>query len=488
MTKKESLHSLIHSLTRNEKRYFKVFCKASGKGQNYLKLFEAIEKQETYDETAIRKKFQGASFLRQLHVTKNYLRTSILKSLRNFHSANSKEIELKELLQNMEILFNKELFRHCEQELKKADQIAKDYELLPGQLEVENWKRKLIQAQTPHNRTAIADTLANRTQIINQMSNLTDYWKLAVEVSGAMGGYPIDTVPNLHWLQNPNHALTLRAKVLHFNARYLAGLSKGENDSAVQALYELIDTLEQHPLRIKEHPHQYAGTINNCLSYLVFQKSYEEAMVLARRAKAFYAEWKVGSENKGLLKQVLRTYNVELEIYRDTRKFESDPETLTTIETFVETYTHKMPPSYRLSFWFQLANIHFLRKDFSRSLHWLNQLLNARNKGVRTDLQVQARMLNLMVHTEQQNLFVLRYFVDSTRRFMKKQREVQPFERILLSFFAKLGRIPVGEYRAAFRELQGQLFPERGEALVPGHLDYIDYGEWIGGRFEFGWG
>lgn len=479
MAKKGNLFSLIQSLTRNEKRYFKVFCAQASQSQNYLQLFDAIDKQQSYDEKAIKKKFAGTTFVRQLHVTKNYLRQMILKSLRNFHAGNSKSAELADHLRNVEVLFNKELFDQCHQELKKAASIAQEYELLPGQVQVADWNRKLIQAQSPHDRAAILASVVARDESVSQMQNLTEYWKLAIGVSGALQGLPIDNLEHIDWLQDASSAHTLQAKVLHYNARYLSKIQARQNEAAIEALYELIRTLEAHPNRMKEHPNQYAGTVNNCLSYLVFQKEYDAALALTQRAKAFYAQWKVGKENKGLLKQVLRTYNIELEVYRDMRKFESDPEYLDQVEAFVRSYTYKMPKSYLISFWFQLANIHFLRKDFSRSLHWLNQILNARFKGIRTDLQVAARMLNLMVHAEQHNLFVLRYFVDNTKRFLKKMRDVQPFEQVLLRFFTQLGRIPIANYKDAYQQLQTQLFPKDADPLVPMELDYIDYKGWL---------
>ena len=49
------LFHLIKSLTGSEKRYFKLFVKdTGGKTSKYIQLFEAIEKQETFDDEALR--------------------------------------------------------------------------------------------------------------------------------------------------------------------------------------------------------------------------------------------------------------------------------------------------------------------------------------------------------------------------------------------------------------------------------------------------
>ena len=117
--------------------------------------------------------------------------------------------------------------------------------------------------------------------------------------------------------------------------------------------------------------------------------------------------------------------------------------------------------------------------EFDRSLTWINCILNRRFPGTQTELQVQARMLNLVIHLEQDNLFVLRYFVDSTRRFMKKVKEVQPFEQILLAFFSAMGQAPKYEHKQKCRELQQQLFPGDKEVVPASTLDYIDYKKWL---------
>ena len=59
--KKEPLHGLIRSLTSSEKRFFKLFANRNtqGKENKYILLFDAISKQETYDEKKNSKRIFG---------------------------------------------------------------------------------------------------------------------------------------------------------------------------------------------------------------------------------------------------------------------------------------------------------------------------------------------------------------------------------------------------------------------------------------------
>lgn len=47
------LFNLIKSLTKSEKRYFKLTSTLQSGEKNYLRLFEAIENQKVYDEEEI---------------------------------------------------------------------------------------------------------------------------------------------------------------------------------------------------------------------------------------------------------------------------------------------------------------------------------------------------------------------------------------------------------------------------------------------------
>ena len=480
MKKNESLFYLIKSLSRSEKRYIKLLAGRSTSPTNYIRLFEVIDRQESYDEGAIRRQFEGEAFLRQLHVTKNYLRTFILKCLRSFHTGLSKNAEVKDALRNVEILFHKELYIHCADELRRAESIARRFELHPSLTEILSWKRKLEQARAPHHHDAFATILKDQEKSIGHQSNTNRYWQIAVRFSQGLLDRRSVPPEDEMLLKDPQRASTLEAKVLFYNARYFRHLLRRESGPALDALYAVIQELELQPHCIEEDPALYVSSINNLVSYLIFQKDYEKALAYLERTKTVYESWKITSENKTLLKHILRTYNIELELYRDTRAFDKRPAEIERIKAFVISNKNKMPQSYLISFWFQLANIYFEQQRLDQALTCINELLNTSARNERMDLQIQARMLNMMIHLEKQNLFVLRYFVDSTRRFLKKMRPLEAYENELLRFFSNIANAPLLEYNQRFATLQQTLFPSVDEPLVPPSiLDYIDYKNWI---------
>ncbi len=138
MSNTDDLFLLVKSLSRNEKRYFKVFAskQKGGEKKNYMRLFEAVDKHEAYNEEKLKDKFKGESFVKYLSSEKKYLVQMILKCMRNFHTGDTVEMQMKELLQDEAFLRSKNLNYLRKKTLEKAQKLALKYEKWPVLLQV----------------------------------------------------------------------------------------------------------------------------------------------------------------------------------------------------------------------------------------------------------------------------------------------------------------------------------------------------------------
>lgn len=89
-----------------------------------------------------------------------------------------------------------------------------------------------------------------------------------------------------------------------------------------------------------------------------------------------------------------------------------------------------------------------------------------------------------MIHFELGNVMVLKYSVENTRRWMRKQQNIQPFERILLRFFAKISTVPRGDYSIHFKQLQTTLFTATKPLVDANILNYLDFKQWINAHLK----
>ena len=89
------LFLLIKSMSKQEKRYFRIFSsRNSNEKNNYYTLYQVIDRQHEYDEEAIVKLLKSHHFVNRLSIAKTRLYDQILKSLSSFHAQKSIDSDL----------------------------------------------------------------------------------------------------------------------------------------------------------------------------------------------------------------------------------------------------------------------------------------------------------------------------------------------------------------------------------------------------------
>jgi hypothetical protein len=115
----DTLKLLIDSMTPSEKRMFKVYSATYGKNKKYIILFNAIEKQKTYNEAELKNNFRG-----NFAVLKKYLLDNLIEVLnfcgnyRDIDSLHSHEIE------KYKILLHKGLSHAAEIQLRRIKKMT----------------------------------------------------------------------------------------------------------------------------------------------------------------------------------------------------------------------------------------------------------------------------------------------------------------------------------------------------------------------------
>ena len=116
MKKNSNAFVLVKSLTMSEKRYFKIFSERHtiGSQNKYVLLFDQLDHFDLEDDEVyclnLKKLGVNADFI---SADKNYLYQLILKSLNDFHNSKTYNLEIKEALISIEILFHKGLYSEC---------------------------------------------------------------------------------------------------------------------------------------------------------------------------------------------------------------------------------------------------------------------------------------------------------------------------------------------------------------------------------------
>jgi hypothetical protein len=476
MAKKGSLFLLVKSLSKSEKRYFKIFAAGGSRDTNYLRLFDFIDKQKAFDDSAIHQHFKGSAFTEQLHVAKIYLSELILKSLRNYYADESVNGRLLDLLRDVEILYNRELYDASLLKLEKAEKLAVRYERLPLLLEIKQWKRKMAISHSSLGPGIVDEILQTEKLTLGKLLDLHEYWDKTHHV--------FEAVKRKDFLKqlDKRKTTTLQSLTLHRHLLYTYYLMNRQSQKAEREIAMLIGELEKHPVRVADDPASYATTISNKIGLLLREQRWEEVEVLINAMRAVPLKYKLG-QNKFTVRLWLRIFNLELELYRDSKQLSKGLALIREVESFLNKHKTGIPDNYRIMLYYQITCIYFLKGNYSKSLKWVNEIVNANFGETRNELQCYARLLNLVIHFELNNIIVLRYAVDSCRRFFKKKKLSGGFENELLALFSRLSVAPAKEYRQIFERSYCEINSKHA-TYAEKAMDYIDIKGWIEGKIK----
>ena len=149
MRKQQTDHlvQLINSLTKAEKRHFRLFVTRNQASDEllFLQLFDKIDKYREYDEAIILKKIPQIK-KQQLSNLKAHLYKQLLLSLRLLSRNYNEDINIREKIDYAKVLYNKGLYRQSLEMLDKAKGLAIKFKENTLALEIVEFE-KLIESQ-----------------------------------------------------------------------------------------------------------------------------------------------------------------------------------------------------------------------------------------------------------------------------------------------------------------------------------------------------
>ena len=498
MKASHDLFELIKSLEQTEKRYFKVYASFHiiGEKNNYVKLFEAIAKQNVYDEKKIIHLFRKEKFTKNFSVAKAYLYNLLLKSLRAYHSFNSPDLQIKEFLEYTEILYKKGLYKQSSKLLSKAKEISYEYEKYSLSLEVLNWEKKILNVESFSftDETKWNVIIKNEEQTIENLINLNKYWDLyarmfmLVKKKGPSRNHrdleQYNTIIKSAPLNNEKNTFSYNTNYLHYTTYINFFYSQGDFLNYYKYNKKLLKITESYPKQIKEEDGKYTAVLHNFLIGCVELKKFDEFYPALEKLRAMSTK-KLTSQ----IKIFVLSYSLELGMYINTGEFENAKKAAHEVESALKKYQNKISAEYRMVFYYQLFYIYFGLDQFKKALSWLNKILNnTEDKNtIRSDIYSFAMILNLITQYELKNNYLLDYIIRSTYRFLYKKEKLYKFETIIMQFIRKkMTKINTKKEQAkAFKELKKEIEESISkDTFEKKALQYFDFISWLESKIE----
>jgi tetratricopeptide (TPR) repeat protein len=489
----DNLHRLIRSLSKPEKRYFKLYASrhTSGEENNYIKLFDAIEKQEEYNEQAILEKFKKEAFTNKFSITKGRLYDYVLRSLDAFHSNSSVEAQMERDLHCAEILYKKTLYDQCAKLLASVKKSAVRYEKHTVLLKIFDWEKKLVEKDNYCGKTDedIHEMLRQDELMAEKIKNFNDFWSLKSRFFMLLNkGGKVRSQEELtnfkkildnRLLKSESNAMSCKTKYLyhHIYSAYYFGV--GDYEKSYEHLKKNLALIEENTDIFREEPNIYFSVITNAIYIGSQLKDYEEVFANLEKLRAVPETFDTSRNEDIEVKMFSSANSIELNLYMHLGEFEKAISLVPIIEEGLKKYEGKLNKVRRADFYFNIAAAYFSVEEYSLSLKWINRLLNDTEIDQSQDIHSFTQMLNLIVHIEMKHDDLVPYTFRSAHRYLSTRNRVYRFETAFLEFIAKILKTSQrSEQTVHYKELLEKMKELQNDPLEKTAFEYFDFISW----------
>jgi len=487
----EPIFQLIKSLTKAEKRYFKLFAgrMKGAEDAKFIKLFDLIDKQRNYDESKIIEKEKDIR-PSQLSNIKAHLYKQILISLRTSNPDNDVEILIREMLDYTIILYNKCLYEQSLKMLEKAKITAKKHEKTLLLFEILNAEKKLVSRFIKSNIEDKALQLINETESTRKrLNNITEFSNLSLKlysfylkIGFIRNQNEFDAVNNILYSTLPvfqEDLLSINEKIYLYNSFTGYYFCIQDFDKGYIYAKKWVELFDKNPEYIIPKIEVYIRAINNLLMAQSKLIKYDEFILTCEKFDTI-----PNIENLSL------TYNVNLLLfkYASTHKinrffllgqFSEGVEIIDEIAEGLERFADRLDSQYIMIFYYKFACMYFGNNQYRDASYWLNKIINLKDVDLRSDILSFARILNLICHYELENTDLVDYYIRSTYRFLIKKQDLHLFQKYIMQFLKKLSAITRQQLTEAFVELREQLLPLVNMPYEKRAFIYFDIISWL---------
>lgn len=454
MPKKSSpdLFDLIQSLTKSEKRYFKIYTTRNKYGQEkqYIKLFDIIDKQSEYDEEKVLKK---APEIKKFSVVKNQLYNLVLKSLSSLHADKKITMHLRSKLDHIEILFHKGLYKQAKKLLAKTKSLAYQYEEFSLILELLNIEHQLLTNAMAFKSIqkfgeSVESWSSEKAEILEKIDNLRmiqtvmmPFIKLHFEGIQHREDETKKYVENLinhPILQDIEQNISISSRLTYHLIWTIYYNLINNSQKAFEHCQTRLALLEKNKLFIEKDFSRYIYTIKFCLDNsieLMIEK--EIGLLLKKLNKA------VSSSPSGFDQNVEAAIFITQNLAKfDYAKSKFDYPTILkeekTILDGLNRFSDMINPGIQIELLYYIGYAYFCSGEYHASLKYLNKILNDRFTGVKCDVFNITRILNLIVHYEIGNTDLTDYISKSYMRTLDKKNVYYDIDQAIIQLVNKL--------------------------------------------------
>ena len=498
MPKKSSserlLFDLIHSLTKAEKRSFKLYAKRSGdtRSAKFVKLFDIMERLPEYDEQTIINKM-GDVTKTQFANQKVHLYAQLLASLRQSYLNHDIDIQLREQLDYIRLLYKKGLYDQSLRLLNRAKGVTGQYRKDLFQLSLLDYEKQIRSQQVFDLEEEQVNELDQETrESMQRFANVQRFFSTAIKLKArfvergmAKNNVEMEEIEALFpedLRVIPEEGLAFNERFYLYRAWFWYSYLTYDFDRCTIYAKKWVDLFEESALDDKCRAAFLKG-LNRLLQSAFrandrvhFDQYYERLMNFDQVQDTALAS------NTALLLTKYRA--IQLLNYAFLHGVFDD--SLEAVEMALEQVAHSKDFLDRhtlLIIHYKAAIYFFARNELDRALQHADEVVKDPD-NLRSDLKGFARIVRLIIYYERAEDDLMERKIRTTYSYLKQQHNLGKYQVTILDFINKLGTIYPQDIKKGFGALKEQLVALQGDKFQSRPLLYFDIISYLDAKIE----
>ena len=495
--KQEPVFELIRSMSKAEKRNFKLYAtRLSGNQQaKFIALFDCLDGMEEYNEKRILQRCPIKK--EQLPNMKAHLYKQILVSIRLLEVQHSLHMQLHEQLDFARILYNKGLYQQSSKLLDKAADlalqseqytVALDFIELQKKIDTQNTTRGMISKSEKLNR--LADTLCDRITRISELANIaTQLYGLYLQLGYTRTQKDINLIIHVYG-QRLSKYENLPEDKLSFTERFYLYQAYAWYHYILHNMLLCYKNVRHWITLFDEHPQMkrlmfdaYMRGYSRLLDSLFLLRSYKRfAQTLNTFEHEIAGIENVGDNSRMIALQIHYTHQINKFFYEGA--FNEGIKIIPEVEAFIQRYQNHLDIHHRMLLYYKIACLYFGNGDYDACMSYLKRIISTRDPLIRRDLQCYARILNLICSYESGSDYNIDYQIRAVYVFLDKMNDLQQVQKEMMHFLKRLNSVYASDLKEAFRKLYETLKPYEHHPYERRTFYYLDVLSWLQSKVE----
>jgi hypothetical protein len=492
----DSVFQLIKTLTRTEKRHFRLFSNRQGstEGLKFLQLFDALDGAAHYDDERVLAQVPTIKKAQLANLKANLYR-QLLASLRMYHAGQNLDIQLREQLDYARVLYNRGLYQQSLRLLERLKASAQQVGMSHIALQALDFE-KLIEAQyitrslrgraeelsaealtlvghvgQQHVLSSLALRMYGFYLQIGHTRNQQDFERLTAFFRSALTGVDMrnaDFFEQLYYYQAHVWYYTITQNFL----------------ACYRYAQKWVDLFERHPTIREQQTMLYLKGLHNLLitSYNLLYYSKFKQVLATLEAFAANPDRRSNPNIEMLLFLYIYTNRINASFMqgRFTEGLAIIPSLLANLTQFQP----QLDPHRLMVFYYKIASLYFGSGDFNKAIEYLTKIIQFKDSALREDIQCFARILNLIAHYEAGRDESLDYQIKSVYRYLGKMNDQQQMQVAIFQFLRTVGELNPQELKGAFIRLKDRLMAISQNPFERRPFMYLDIISWLESKIE----